>query len=82
MIITLTIVIAVLAVSPTTASVICVKAGAIATARWTNAADENCTWTGIVGSNFGIVSGNKGKYVYYLLKTEMLSLTDHGCVME
>ena len=61
MIVPLTTALAVLVLSPASASVTCLKVGAKATARWTNAADENCTWTGVVGSNFGIDAVNKGK---------------------
>lgn len=57
----LTVTLAVLVLSPASASITCLKVGATATARWTNAADENCTWTGIVGSNFGIDPVNGGK---------------------
>ena len=57
----LTLTLAVLVVSPVSASITCLKVGATATARWTNADDENCTWTGIVGSNFGIDPVNGGK---------------------
>ena len=57
----LTITLGVLVLSPASASITCLKVGAIATARWTNAADENCTWTGIVASNFGIDPVNGGK---------------------
>ena len=57
----LTITLAVLALSKASASITCLKVGETATARWTNAADENCTWTGIVGSNFGIDPTNGGK---------------------
>ena len=52
---------AVLVLSPASASITCLKVGATATAKWTNAADENCTWTGTVGSNFGIDPVNGGK---------------------
>lgn len=34
-------------------SVTCVKIGASATATWTNAAGQTCTYTGVVGSNYG-----------------------------
>ena len=49
------------ALSPASASVTCLKIGTTATATWTNAADKNCTWTGILGSNFGIDPVNQGK---------------------
>lgn len=34
-------------------SVTCLKVGATATATWTNAEDQTCTFTAVVGSNFG-----------------------------
>ena len=73
----LTVTLAVLVLSPVSASITCLKVGATATARWTNAADENCTWTGIVGSNFGIDPVNGGKWVQIFLeeKYSLLTLT-------
>ncbi|KAF8857750.1 hypothetical protein BDZ45DRAFT_592291 [Acephala macrosclerotiorum] len=35
------------------ASVTCLTVGAAATATWTDSAGLICTWTGVVGSNFG-----------------------------
>ena len=61
MFVLLIVTLAVLALSPASASITCLKAGATATARWTNVADENCTWTGTVGSNFGVNTVNGGK---------------------
>ena len=49
------------AFSLASASITCLKVGAIATAQWTNAAAQMCTWTGTVGSNFGIDTANNGK---------------------
>ena len=69
----LSIILAVFAVSPAFASIVCLKVGATATARWTNAADSNCTWTGTVGSNFGIDPVNGGKYVAVLRKGKIIS---------
>ncbi|KXT13797.1 hypothetical protein AC579_2343 [Pseudocercospora musae] len=43
-------------------SVTCLKVGSTATARWTNSAGQTCTWTGVVGSNFGTNSVNGGDY--------------------
>lgn len=34
-------------------SVTCLKLGASAKATWTNSAGKTCTYTGIVGSNYG-----------------------------
>ena len=70
MIIMLNIALAVVAVSSASASITCLKIGTTATARWTNAAHENCTWTGIVGSNFGIDPVTEGKYVLRSFKSE------------
>lgn len=44
-------------------SITCLKVGATATAKWTNAAGKTCSWTGVVGSNFGANSANGGEYV-------------------
>jgi len=35
------------------AAVTCLKVGATAKATWKNSAAKTCTWTGIIGSNFG-----------------------------
>ncbi|WPA97384.1 uncharacterized protein RHO25_001994 [Cercospora beticola] len=43
-------------------SVTCLTVGSTATARWTNAAGQTCSWTGTVGSNFGTNSANGGEY--------------------
>lgn len=43
------------------ASIICLKVGATATAKWTNNATKACTWTGTVGSNFGTDVVNDGE---------------------
>ena len=40
----------------------CVRVGQTATASWVNAQQEQCTWTGLVGSNFGINTANNGNY--------------------
>ena len=42
----------------------CLKPGQIATASWT-AHGKTCTWTGTVGSNFGVNSVNGGEYVLF-----------------
>lgn len=47
--------------SPAAASIKCLKVGATATAQWTNAATQTCTWTGTVGSNFGTDAANGGE---------------------
>jgi hypothetical protein len=45
------------------ATITCLDIGATATAQWTNSAELTCTWTGIVGSNFGINIVTDGEYV-------------------
>ncbi|KAF3360703.1 hypothetical protein VdG1_04905 [Verticillium dahliae VDG1] len=41
-------------------AVSCLSVGATATARWTNAAGQNCTFTGVVGSNYGANGAGAG----------------------
>ncbi|TLS29936.1 hypothetical protein PpBr36_03526 [Pyricularia pennisetigena] len=43
-------------------SVTCLKPGDTATATWTNSAGQTCTFTGIVGSNFGANPAGSGDY--------------------
>lgn len=43
------------------ASVTCIRVGDQATAAWTNAAGQSCTWSGKVGSNFGVNPQNNGE---------------------
>ena len=54
----------ILAASSTTTvlATTCVRVSQVANASWTNAARESCTWTGTVGSNFGINAANGGDY--------------------
>lgn len=49
----------------TLASVTCVTVGKTATATWVNAAEETCTFVGVVGSNYGETThdGVSGEYV-------------------
>lgn len=42
-------------------SVTCLKVGNSATASWTNSADQLCTFTGVVGSNYGTNSAGSGE---------------------
>lgn len=42
-------------------SVTCLRVGATATARWTNAAGQSCTFTGVVGSNYGANPAGSGE---------------------
>ena len=44
------------------ASITCLQVGQSATATWTDSAKRTCTWTGIVGNNFGINQSNQGNY--------------------
>lgn len=43
------------------ASITCLKVGATATATWTNSAGQTCTFTGVVGSNYGANSAGSGE---------------------
>ena len=43
--------------------ILCLKPGQLATATWT-ARGKTCSWTGTVGSNFGVNTVNGGKYVF------------------
>lgn len=49
--------------SPPKSGISCLAVGSTATAYWTNAAGQSCTWTGVVGSNFGKNPVNGGEYV-------------------
>lgn len=49
------------AASLASSQIICLEVGDTATAKWTNAEKDTCTWTGPVGSNFGINPVNNGK---------------------
>ncbi|KAF2174284.1 hypothetical protein M409DRAFT_62361 [Zasmidium cellare ATCC 36951] len=51
-----------------TRSVECLDVGTNATATWTNSEGKKCTWTGVVGSNFGAKDGKYGKH------------GDYGCI--
>jgi hypothetical protein len=55
------VVLALAAVAPASASITCLKVGKVATATWTNNAGQACTWTGTVGSNFGVNAVNNGE---------------------
>ena len=46
------------------AQIECLRVGSTATAQWTNAKKEACSWSGVVGSNFGIDPVNLGKRVH------------------
>lgn len=46
------------------AGITCLNLGSTATAKWTTAAGQTCTWTGVVGRNFGISSLNGREYVH------------------
>ncbi|KAI9154941.1 hypothetical protein HJFPF1_07502 [Paramyrothecium foliicola] len=43
-------------------AITCLRVGATATARWTNRAGQSCTFTGVVGSNFGANPSGSGDY--------------------
>lgn len=42
-------------------AITCLKVGATATARWTNSAVQACTFTGVVGSNYGANGAGSGE---------------------
>jgi hypothetical protein len=42
-------------------AVSCLSVGASATARWTNSAGQTCTYTGVVGSNYGANPSGSGE---------------------
>ena len=56
-----TIALAVVTAAPISASITCLKVGSTATAQWTNEAGKACTWTGTIGSNFGVNDDNDGE---------------------
>lgn len=41
----------------------CLTVGTLATAQWVNSAGETCTYTGLVGSNYGPNPSGSGEYV-------------------
>ncbi|RDW63055.1 uncharacterized protein DSM5745_10166 [Aspergillus mulundensis] len=43
-------------------SVTCLTVGSTATATWTNSAGQTCTFSGVVGSNYGSNSAGSGDY--------------------
>ncbi|KAK2032488.1 hypothetical protein LX32DRAFT_709858 [Colletotrichum zoysiae] len=43
-------------------AITCLKVGTTATARWTNSAGQTCTFTGVVGSNYGANGAGSGDY--------------------
>ncbi len=46
----------------------CLKVGENAIATWTNAKGQTCSWSGVVGVNFGINPVNKGECVYHFAR--------------
>lgn len=44
-------------------AVTCLTVGSTATATWTNSAGQTCSFTGVVGSNYGSNSAG-GEYAY------------------
>lgn len=61
-------------------SVTCLTVGATATATWTNSAGETCTFSGVVGSNYG-ENAVGGEYAFFsflfCMDTDLLT---YGCV--
>lgn len=49
-------------------SITCLTVGKTATATWTNSAGQKCTFSGVVGSNYGTNSAGEGEYVFRSLK--------------
>lgn len=49
-----------IATSPAFASITCLKVGSTATAKWVDGSGKSCSWTGVVGSNFGVNAANQG----------------------
>ncbi|KAH8592549.1 hypothetical protein B0O99DRAFT_517706 [Bisporella sp. PMI_857] len=43
-------------------AITCLTVGATATAKWTNSAGQSCTFSGVVGSNYGTNSAGSGDY--------------------
>ncbi|KAL6230945.1 hypothetical protein BDW75DRAFT_233996 [Aspergillus navahoensis] len=43
-------------------AITCLTVGSTATATWTNSTGEKCTFTGVVGSNYGTNSAGEGDY--------------------
>jgi len=66
-----------LAAAPGLASITCLHPSATATAQWTNADNQRCTWTGTVGSNFGTNAVTGGECVIYIpVRPKHLDLAD------
>lgn len=42
-------------------AITCLKVGATATAKWTNSAGKSCTFTSVVGSNYGTNLAGSGE---------------------
>lgn len=49
-------------------SITCLTVGETATATWTNSVGQKCTFSGVVGSNYGTNSAGEGEYVFRSLK--------------
>ncbi|CCF44160.1 hypothetical protein CH063_03261 [Colletotrichum higginsianum] len=43
-------------------AITCLRVGSTATASWTNSAGQTCTFTGVVGSNYGANLAGSGDY--------------------
>ncbi|KAH8432431.1 uncharacterized protein LDX57_010067 [Aspergillus melleus] len=48
--------------TPHKRSITCLQVGSTATASWTNSAGQKCTFSGIVGSNYGTNPSGSGDY--------------------
>jgi len=45
-------------------AIICLKVGTTATAKWTNSAGKSCSFSGVVGSNYGSNLAGSGEWVF------------------
>lgn len=46
-------------------SITCLDVGTTATATWTNSKNQTCSYTGLVGSNYGANTAGDGEYVFF-----------------
>jgi hypothetical protein len=63
-------------------AITCLRVGTTATATWINSAGRTCTFTGIVGSNYGASSSGSGEYVSRFPKkaSDWIGLTDYVAI--
>lgn len=58
-------------------SITCLEAGATATATWTNSDGQTCSFTGVVGSNFG-TNSDGSEYVLHELLIVQYTLANNS----